>query len=157
MNTYICVFFLLLGHKANHFHLVFPNFSLFLFFDFWKKGHKFQKRGVDRTELPPSPYPTAMSRQIKCKTFVIFRSFQRALYSTPSLFKCSRFSQNTSSIFVSEIMIVFKHLFSKRFSIRFCILKSNSFFSLHWASQLRMAQSQNRGYDESEKMTLKLE
>ena len=49
MNTYICVFFLLLGHKANHFHLVFPNFSLFLFFDFWKKGTNF-KRGVGRTQ-----------------------------------------------------------------------------------------------------------
>ena len=60
MNTYICVFFLLLEHKANHFHLVFPNFSFFLFFDFWKKGHKFQKveGGFGRTQRPP--HPTAM-------------------------------------------------------------------------------------------------
>ena len=43
---------------------------------------------------------------------------------------------------------------SKRFSIKFCIWKSNRFFSLHWASPLKMAQSQNREY-ESEKMTLK--
>ena len=44
----------------------------------------------------------------------------------------------------SEIMIVFKHFFPKRFSIKFCIWKSNRFFSLHWASPLKMAQSQNR-------------
>ena len=44
--------------------------------------------------------------------------------------------------------------FSKRFSIKFFIWKSDRFFSLHWASPLKMAQSQNRAY-ESEKMTLK--
>ena len=53
MNTYICVFFLLLGHKANHFHLVFCNFSLFLFFAFWKRGTNF-KRGVGCTQRPPT-------------------------------------------------------------------------------------------------------
>ena len=46
--------------------------------------------------------------------------------------------------------------FFKTFSIKFCTWKSNRFFSLHWASPLKMPQSQNRGY-ESEKMTLKLE
>ena len=43
----------------------------------------------------------------------------------------------------SEIMIVFKHFFPKRFSIKFCIWKSSRFFSLHLASPLKMAQGQN--------------
>ena len=103
-----------------------------------------------------------ISGQMKCKTFVIFKSFQRALYCTPNLFKYFRLApKNTTSIFrvqqVSEIMIVFEiFFFFKTFSIKFCTWKSNRFFSLHWASPLKMPQSQNRGY-ESEKMTLKLE
>ena len=44
-------------------------------------------------------------------------------------------------------------IFFKRFSIKFCIRKSNRFFSIHWVSPLKMAQCQNRRY-ESEKMTL---
>ena len=45
MNTYICVYFLLVAHKPNHFHLVFHNFSLFLLFAFWKRGTNFKKMG----------------------------------------------------------------------------------------------------------------
>ena len=45
MNTYICAFFLLVGHKPNHFHLVFLNFSLFLLFAFWKSGTNLKKMG----------------------------------------------------------------------------------------------------------------
>ena len=101
-----------------------------------------------------------INRQMKCKTFVIFKYFQRVLYYTPHLFKYFRLGQSTSSIFriqqASEIIIVFKHFFPKRFSIKFCIWKSNGVFSLHWASPLKMAQSQSKRY-ESEKITLKLE
>ena len=42
------------------------------------------------------------------------------------------------------------YFYFKRLSITFCIWKSNRFFSLHWASPLKIARSQNRGY-ESEK------
>ena len=86
-----------------------------------------------------------ISRQIKCKTFVIFKSFQRVLYCIPNLFKYFKLGQNTSLIFrvqqASEIMIVLKRFFPNRFSIKFCIRKSNRFYSLHWASPLKMAQS----------------
>ena len=61
---------------------------------------------------------------MECETFLIFKSFQRVLYCTPNLFKYFKLDQNTPSIF--------------------------RFFSLHWASPLKMAQSQNREY-ESEK------
>ena len=40
-----------------------------------------------------------ISTQMKCKTFVIFKSFQRVLYCTPNLFKYFKLGQNTSSIF----------------------------------------------------------
>ena len=60
MNTYICVFFLLLGHKANHFHLVFRNFSLFLLFGFWKRSTN-SKRGVGHTQRLPPPPPHSPS------------------------------------------------------------------------------------------------
>ena len=40
-----------------------------------------------------------ISRQMKCKTFVIFKSFQRVLYCTPNLFKYFKLGKNTPSIF----------------------------------------------------------
>ena len=98
------------------------------------------------------------SRQMKCKMFVFFKFFQRVLYCAPNLFKYFKLGQNTSIFRVqqaSEIMTVFKHFFPKRFSIKFCILKSNRFFSLHWASNQKWSKVKT-GY-ESEKMTLKLE
>ena len=102
-----------------------------------------------------------ISRQVKCKTFVTFKSLQRVLYCTPNLFKYFKLGQNTPSIFrvsqASEIMIVCKYIFFfKRLSVKFYIWKSNRLFSIHWASPLEIAQCQNRGY-ESEKMTLKQE
>ena len=63
MNTYICFFFLLVGHKPNHFLLVFPNFSFFLsfFFAFWKWDTDFKDmRGT-------TPQYTAMLRLIFSK------------------------------------------------------------------------------------------
>ena len=55
MNTYICVFFLLLEHKANHFHLVFANFSLFMLFE---KGVQISKgRGGGGGSVAPNDPP----------------------------------------------------------------------------------------------------
>ena len=57
-NTYICVFFLLVGNKANHFHLVFPNFSLFLFFLLFEKEAQISKGGGSvATNGPPTLRP----------------------------------------------------------------------------------------------------
>ena len=101
-----------------------------------------------------------ISRQMKGKAFVIFKSFQRVLYCSPNFFKYFKLGQNTPSISrvqqASEIMIVSKYFFLKRIRIKFCIWESNRFFSVHWESPLKIGQSQNRGY-ESEKMPLKLE
>ena len=59
MNTYICVFFLLLGHKANHFHLDFPNFSFFCFLIFEKRGTNSKRGGLVAPNVPP-PHPTGL-------------------------------------------------------------------------------------------------
>ena len=74
---------------------------------------------------------------MKCKTYGIFKYFfnLRVLYCTPNLFKYFKLDQNAPSIFrvqqASGIMIVFKYFFFKRFSIKFCIWKSNRFF-FYW-------------------------
>ena len=72
-------------------------------------------------------------RQMKCETYGIFKSFfnLRVLYCTQNLFKYFKLDQNTPSIFrvlqASGIMIVFKHFFVQRFSIKVCSWKSNRF------------------------------
>ena len=74
-----------------------------------------------------------MRRQMKCETNGIFSSFfnLRVLYCTQNLFKYFKLDQNTPSIFrvlqASGIMIVFKHFFVQRFSIKVCSWKSNRF------------------------------
>ena len=71
-------------------------------------------------------------RQMKCKTFVIFKSFQRVLYCTPNFFKYFKLDRNTPSIFrvqqASEKTIAFRYFYFNRFSIKLYIWKSNRFF-----------------------------
>ena len=92
-----------------------------------------------------------ISRQMKCKTFLFFKSFKES-FTVPQI--CSNISNwaKTHNRFSGSSKLLrwwfFKNIFfSKRFSITFCIWKSNRFFSLHWASSLKMGQSQNRGYE----------
>ena len=89
---------------------------------------------------------------MKCETYGIFKSFSnlRVLYCTQNFFKYIKLDQNTPSIFRvlqdSGIMIVFKWFFLfKRFSITFCILKPNRFFSIGWVSPLKAGPQSKKG------------
>ena len=73
----------------------------------------------------------------------------RVLYCTLNLFKYFKLGQNAPSIFrvkqAPGIMTFFKYFFFKRFSIKFCIWKSNRFLSITWASPLKTGPKSKKG------------
>ena len=103
-------------------------------------------------------------KQMKCKTYGISKSFffnLRVFYCTPNLFKFFKLGQNAPSICrvqqASGIMIVFKYFFFKRFSIKFCIWKSNRFFFYWLDITHKNGPKVKKGGMKVKKLTLKLE